>query len=665
MMTYLRRLGGLAFLAALLAVLPPASAQVPDVPTYDGREPPGPPPAVPDEGPATPALPEGAEVQARGPVHEAFAQPTDVTPAPGPVVPKQPPDPVPEAPPDEKPEGSVWIPGYWGWDDDRSDFLWVSGFWRVPPPGRKWVPGYWNQVEGGWQWVSGFWANVKQESLPYMDEPPASLERGPSQPAPDDDSIYVPGCWVVRSLRYLWRPGFWCPARPGWVYCPPRYNWTPSGTLFVDGYWDYGLEDRGVLFAPVYFSRPLWETPGWAFQPTYTVGYPSLLGALWVRPRWGWYSFGDYYGSRYARLGYRPWVTYGARYHDPLFDYYRWSHRSNPGWYSGLVSTYRGRVRGDLPLPPRTLAAQQRLLAGGRLSRGAAQSLRVVRPLSQLRSPSLRLTRVTAADRSRRANFVTAYHRAAAERRTLERSRVARDTRRALPLARVPSPSAGVRAEALRPSRGPGPGRVTAPGRGTPPARPRLGPAARTPRAPLPGRETRRPFGPATRPGGPTTPPGGPRRVAGPESRPRTPGLPPRRTGPASRPTLPIPRPSERRLTPRPTPTARPTTTRGVRTTPRPTPNRPGPAGPRTAPRPAPRPTPAARPRPGPAGPRATPRPTPPTAPRPAPRPATRTPPRSAPRPAGARPAPRPAARPPARSAPARKPAPHKPAPKR
>ena len=56
---------------------------------------------------------------------------------PGAVVPKQPPDPIPEVPPDQKPEAenAQWLPGYWAWDEDRKDFIWVSGFWRVPPPG--------------------------------------------------------------------------------------------------------------------------------------------------------------------------------------------------------------------------------------------------------------------------------------------------------------------------------------------------------------------------------------------------------------------------------------------------------------------------------------------------------------------------------------------------
>ena len=43
---------------------------------------------------------------------------------------------VPELPPANKPDGPdvQWVPGYWAWDDERQDFIWVSGFWRVPPP---------------------------------------------------------------------------------------------------------------------------------------------------------------------------------------------------------------------------------------------------------------------------------------------------------------------------------------------------------------------------------------------------------------------------------------------------------------------------------------------------------------------------------------------------
>src|SRR5713226_6965745 len=120
---------------------------------------------------------DGIEVQARGPVHEAYAQPFQKNAAPAPVVPKKPPAPIPEEPPAEKPKGEdvTWIPGYWGWDTDKNDFLWISGFWRVPPPDRKWVPGHWAQVNNGWQWVSGLWS-AANANLQYVPEPPQSVD---------------------------------------------------------------------------------------------------------------------------------------------------------------------------------------------------------------------------------------------------------------------------------------------------------------------------------------------------------------------------------------------------------------------------------------------------------------------------------------------------------
>jgi hypothetical protein len=365
------------------------------------------------------------EVQARGPLHEGFAQP-NTPPRRGPLVRRQPPAPIREVPPDQKPEGSnvVWLPGYWAWDDDRGDFLWVSGFWRVVPPGRRWVPGYWARSSDGWRWVSGLWVGSSQTEIPYVDQqPPASLERGPSVPEPDDDYDYSPGTWMRRQGQYVWRPGFWYRPRPGLVYCPPRWAWTPSGYLYVSGYWDHDLEDRGMLFAPCFIPQTLWAQPGWSFSPSYTVSVPALLASLWVRPSWGNYAFGDYYSSRYARLGYQPWLSYGPRYRDPLYGYYAWRARGDSSWRRGLVSLYNGRVRGDLALPPRTLAAQRRLAARGE---SLSRPLHVVGPMGSFRSDRQRLTRLSAEERAASARRAQDLGRASAQRRSLEARRSGR-----------------------------------------------------------------------------------------------------------------------------------------------------------------------------------------------------------------------------------------------
>src|SRR5579872_5436451 len=199
-------------------------------------------------GEAPPDAPQGVEVQARGPIHEAFAQPADAKPVPGPIVPKEPPPAIDEVPPDQKPAGDnvQWIPGYWQWDEDKKDYLWISGFWRNVPPGRTWVPGHYDKTADGWQWTAGFWSGSDKQ--PLLPEPPAPVQTEPATPPPSDDSIYVPGTWVYRDARYRWRAPYYLDYRPGWVWQPAQYVCTPDGWVFVDGYWDYPLDQRGLLF---------------------------------------------------------------------------------------------------------------------------------------------------------------------------------------------------------------------------------------------------------------------------------------------------------------------------------------------------------------------------------------------------------------------------------
>ncbi|MBD14264.1 MAG: hypothetical protein CMJ72_03750 [Planctomycetaceae bacterium] len=85
------------------------------------------------------------------------------------------------------------MPGYWAWDPQREDFLWVSGLWRDIPPGRNWVPGEWVQAENGFQWTPGFWAG--EAEIRYLPTPPATIEEGPSSPAPGYGYLWAPGCW--------------------------------------------------------------------------------------------------------------------------------------------------------------------------------------------------------------------------------------------------------------------------------------------------------------------------------------------------------------------------------------------------------------------------------------------------------------------------------------
>ncbi len=320
-----------------------------------------------DDVPPVPPVPQSdATTQARGPVHEAYAEPAETRPEPGLIIPKQPPEPIQEQPPDQKPAGDniVWIPGYWAWDDETTDFTWISGFWRAPPPGRDWTPGHWQQVDGGWQWAPGSWAAQGVQQVEYLPPPPPSIDNGPSVPATDETSVYVPGCWVYRETRYLWRPGYWVQANPKWCWIPDHYCWTPVGYVFVAGYWDYPLESRGLLFAPVRFDRRVFEREGFVYTPEYVIQPDFLLGALFVRPAYSSYYFGDYFEAHYVKRGFTSWIDYrvGRYSYDPNFAFYRRRFRDDDQWVSSLRELYTLRRSGAVPRPPRTLIQQTQIV---------------------------------------------------------------------------------------------------------------------------------------------------------------------------------------------------------------------------------------------------------------------------------------------------------------
>jgi len=311
-------------------------------------------------------LDNGIQVQPRGPLHDAIATPFGVAPEPGPVVPKQPPPPIPEDPPEQKPDlaNVQWVPGYWAWDSDKQEYMWVSGVYRVPPQDRNYVPGYWSNTGNGWRWIPGFWASAKQQEIPYTPEPPASLDNGPTQAAPSDDALYVPGTWVWQGDRFAWRSGYWAAAQNGRVWVPSSYVWTPNGYLYVDGYWDAPLEDRGLMFAPVTFAQPYWNDPSWRYQPSYVLPFNNFLNNAFVfGPS---FYFGNYYGSNYARAGYQPWYHGHGRY-NPSFAHYGWqNHRGNQNWVAGVQQTYANRSAGRAAVPVHTAVPINKFVAGSK-----------------------------------------------------------------------------------------------------------------------------------------------------------------------------------------------------------------------------------------------------------------------------------------------------------
>ena len=367
----------------------------------------------------------GAQVLTRGPVHEAFAGMVTFNPEPGIVVTKAPPAVIEEMPPEERPAGDnvTWIPGYWGWDDERSDFLWVSGTWRALPPGRAWMAGYWGQTPQGYQWTSGYWADAAARETSYLPPPPATVEAGPNIAAPSMDYGWTPGCWIWYQGRYAWRPGYWAQYRADWVWIPAHYVWTPRGYIFIGGFWDYPVARRGVLFAPVYFEAGVYSRRGYFYSPMIVIDLGVFIDHLFLRPRYHHYYFGDYYAASYYQGGfYASFSFQSSRYgYDPIYAHQRWEHRQDRDWERRVETSYQYRRDHEIARPPRTWAAQRNINPA--TAESQQNRLLVATPIAQLaarKDSPVRFQPVAKEERQKLAQRGQEVQKSRDQRRTLE-----------------------------------------------------------------------------------------------------------------------------------------------------------------------------------------------------------------------------------------------------
>lgn len=347
--------------------------------------------------PAVPEIPpqEEPEVLTSGPVHESFAGPVTLEGDHDLVVAIEPPPLIQEQPPAERPADAsvVWVPGYWGWDAERQNYVWVSGCWRSAPPRMSWMPGYWTPVPGGWRWVAGYWTPTAEEVV-YHSAPPPLVNIQATAVAPADNMIWVPPCWYWRDGRYVLRDGYWLQAQPGWIWVPSHYTWTPHGYVFVAGHWDYPLERRGVLFAPVYLS-PRHMRIGVVYSPRIMLDLGGLTVNLFTYVRYGHYYFGDYYDPIFVARGIRPWfeVSLTRTCYDPIFVYTRWRlHGTHPRWEDDLRRHYVDRRDHHDMRPARTYREMETRIS--RASADQRRDLQVARPVGNAPGQSMKFERL-------------------------------------------------------------------------------------------------------------------------------------------------------------------------------------------------------------------------------------------------------------------------------
>jgi len=386
------------------------------------------PPPIPSE--------EQPEVLTRGPVNEAFAQPVNLEQQSGFIVPKAPPADIEETLPAEMPVGQqfAWVPGYWAWDSDRNEHIWVSGCWRAVPPGKYWIPGYWAEATEGWRWVAGFWAPVSNKEIEYLPAPPAVTYVRPPETASYSDKIWVPACWYWSHGRYTLRTGYWIAARQDWVWVPSHYVWTPRGYVFVSGHWDYSLRRRGVLFAPVYFPGHIYGRARLSYSLSIVLDIGNLEFGLFTRPAYHHYYFGDYYDSFYMGVGIFPWFEVASRHtwYDPIYLHDRWRHRRDePRWEQHERREYERR-RADKSLrSPRTYREMERRVSNMPESR--RRNFEVAVPMKRIvekKTTTFKFRKIKPEDRKKISGQTGDLHKYVRERRQWESPVTVRKTDR-------------------------------------------------------------------------------------------------------------------------------------------------------------------------------------------------------------------------------------------
>ncbi len=265
-----------------------------------------------------------------GPIHEAY-----ITRVTGTYVldgiPSPPPQAILERIPLNQVQGLTWLPGYWQWDAERNDFIWVGGVWRQPPPGHHWVPGEWKLLDQGAVWVRGFWsgksANVAQHiALAPPDQPDEAPEAPPSK-----DYFWAPGYFEYEESThsYSWLEGQWQPLDPNWILVPAHYVWRTEGWRLVPSFWDWPLEQRGVVYASL-FIRPE-ERIGFEYLPWLVVDPWDCVQRLYLYyPDYGcffhhhWHYHQDLWNSCNCTP---PWWTW------PKWWCYNWHQNWGLWWW--------------------------------------------------------------------------------------------------------------------------------------------------------------------------------------------------------------------------------------------------------------------------------------------------------------------------------------------
>jgi len=93
-----------------------------------------------------------------------------------------------------------------------------------------------------------------------------------------------------------------------------------------------------------------------SFSPGFVIDLNIFDDALFLRPRYSHYYYGNYYAPRYYRKGIYPWFSLHARrvVYDPIYAHQRWNHRNDHEWEKHLQTRFHERRKQEGLQPPRS-----------------------------------------------------------------------------------------------------------------------------------------------------------------------------------------------------------------------------------------------------------------------------------------------------------------------
>ncbi len=288
------------------------------------------------------------EIVDRGFIHEAFMPKENGTLILKGVQ-QPPPEAVREKAPSQNNPNLQWIPGYWHWSDEHQDFYWITGVWRRPPPGLLWTTGKWIKKDNEWVWLKGFWSTKEESGLQTVPAfPPNPIDERVPAP-PNAEFFWIPGFWTwnKETGKYHWLSGRWDLFDPKWIYIPAHYESREKGVVFIPGYWDWTLNQRGIAYAPVFINSSQKDSQN-AFLPSAIVP-ESLIMEIYY-PWWPSYlSHYQYHFNYHPDLWEQwnvvpPWWKWkqwwGLSYSEQWALWWWWTHPGfpAPSWISSEIA---------------------------------------------------------------------------------------------------------------------------------------------------------------------------------------------------------------------------------------------------------------------------------------------------------------------------------------